>query len=88
MGTKQGGQSVLNDLFYMIGGHIIKPAHLFRVFPYPQPLRSVSGSSLSFLHPPLSSVTRITIQLPPRISVTLEKSFYILLSLDPVCIYP
>jgi len=24
-GTKEGGQSVLDDIFYVIGGHIIKP---------------------------------------------------------------
>ncbi len=25
MGAKQGGQAVLNDIFYVINGHIIKP---------------------------------------------------------------
>jgi len=41
------------------------------------------------LHPPhLPPVNRLSIRLPPRFSVKLENSFYILLSFDPVGIYP
>ena len=57
----------------MIGGHIIKPFTFFRVFPHPQPLRSVPGSSLSlFILPPLPPLNRLSIRVPPGISVTLE----------------
>ncbi len=56
----------------------------FPVFPPPQPLRSVSGSSLSFLIPPplLFSVNRLSIRLPPRISVSLENLHCFRLSLS------
>ena len=48
-------------------------AHLLRVSPPPQPLRSVSGSSLSFSSPPpLNSVNRLSIRVLYRISFTLE----------------
>ena len=43
----------MNDIYYVIGGHIIKPFTFSIVFPTPQPLRSVSGSSLSCSSPPL-----------------------------------
>ncbi len=52
-----------------------KTAHLFRVSPYPQPIRSVSPSSLSFLIlPPLNSGNRFSIRLWLRISAKLENS--------------
>ena len=44
------------------------------VFPYPQPLRSVSLSSLSFFPPPLNYVNRFSTRLLLRISSKLENS--------------
>ena len=62
---------------------IVKPFPLSIVFPPPQSLRSVSPSSLSFLiPPPLYSVDRLSIRLPPRISATLENSHRFYLSLS------
>ena len=81
---KEGGQSVLNDLFYLIGGHFIKPLTFLRLVRLLNPFVPCSlGSSLSLFTPPLPPVNRLSIRLPPRFSVKLENSHYLKLTFSP-----
>ncbi len=80
-GSKQGGQSVLNDIFYVIGSHIIKPLFFFLGFFYSfsasstPPFRVRVFSFLPNSPPPiLFSVNRLSIRLPTRISSKIENS--------------
>ena len=72
-GTKQGGQSVLNDLFYVIGCHIIKPLTFLELVLLLNPTVPCLGLFFPSSPPPLFSVNRLSIRLSPRILFKLRK---------------
>ena len=85
MGSKQGGQSVLNGILLIWSGYYagsiwrngeIQYRTVFLKLPDSSTPSFHIGVFSFFLNPPpiLFSVDRLSIRLPPRISVTLENS--------------
>ncbi len=82
MGSKHCGQPVLNDIFYVIGGHIIKPFTFLEFSVSSTPPFRFGVFSFLIPPPPLRPVNRFSIQLPLRISFKLENSDCLKLSLS------